>query len=106
MTQKVTAEKVSDLDGSPAAETVRFGIGGKQYEIDLSPDQARKLRADLEPFRSRARRRSRPRGKRGAPALPEIREYARARGYETGKRERVPERIVEEYVALKRIGAG
>ena len=25
-----------DLDGSPAADTVRFGIDGVEYEIDLS----------------------------------------------------------------------
>lgn len=31
---------VDDLDGEPAAETVRFGIDGATYEIDLSTDNA------------------------------------------------------------------
>ena len=27
-----------DMDGSPAADTVRFGIDGVEYEIDLSEE--------------------------------------------------------------------
>jgi hypothetical protein len=29
-----------DLDGGPADETVRFGLGGAEYEIDLSKKNA------------------------------------------------------------------
>ena len=36
MAQKITAALEDDLDGGPADETVRFAIGGFDYEIDLS----------------------------------------------------------------------
>jgi len=40
MAQKVTVELEDDLDGSPADETVRFGLDGTEYEIDLSEKNA------------------------------------------------------------------
>src|SRR6478752_10053837 len=39
-----------DGDGSEAAETVSFGLDGKSYEIDLSTENAAKLRAALAPY--------------------------------------------------------
>lgn len=36
---------VDDLDGSPAAGTIRFGLDGCTYEIDLSEENAARLRA-------------------------------------------------------------
>lgn len=44
---------VDDLDGQvieQGGKTVRFGIDGKLYEIDLSPENATKLHQALEPF--------------------------------------------------------
>ena len=35
---------VDDLDGEAADETVEFGIDGKNYEIDLSKENAGRLR--------------------------------------------------------------
>ena len=40
MAQRVTVELEDDLDGGPADETVRFGFGGTDYEIDLSKKNA------------------------------------------------------------------
>ena len=40
MAQKITVALEDDLDGGPADETVRFGIGGAEYEIDLSKKNA------------------------------------------------------------------
>jgi Lsr2 protein len=34
--QKVTVALEDDLDGGPAGERLRLGIGGTEYEIDLS----------------------------------------------------------------------
>ena len=45
-----------DLDGGPADETVRFGLGGTDYEIDLSTSNATAFRAQLEPFIAHAGR--------------------------------------------------
>jgi nucleoid-associated protein Lsr2 len=40
MAQKVTVALEDDLDGGLADETVLFGFGGAQYEIDLCPECA------------------------------------------------------------------
>src|SRR6185312_1709246 len=40
MAQRVTVELEDDLDGGPAYETLRFGLGGLEYEIDLSKKNA------------------------------------------------------------------
>ena len=40
MTTKITVVLEDDLDGGPADETVRFGIGGTDYEIDLNASNA------------------------------------------------------------------
>ena len=44
MAQKVQTFLIDDLDGSEAEGTVFFGLGGAQYEIDLSTDHAKELR--------------------------------------------------------------
>src|SRR5256886_14668047 len=56
MAQKVTVELEDDLDGGPADETVRFGVDGAEYEIDLSKKNAAALRRTLAPFIDHARR--------------------------------------------------
>jgi hypothetical protein len=47
---------VDDLDGGPAAETVRFGLDGAGYELDLSTANATALRALLGRYVTAARR--------------------------------------------------
>jgi hypothetical protein len=34
MARKITVALEDDLDGGPAVETVRFSVGGAEYEID------------------------------------------------------------------------
>jgi hypothetical protein len=41
MATKITVVLEDDLEGAPADETVRFGIGGTDYEIDLNATNAR-----------------------------------------------------------------
>ena len=36
MARKITVTLEDDLDGGPTDETLRFGIGGTAYEVDLS----------------------------------------------------------------------
>ncbi len=55
-----------DLDGGHADETVRFAIGGSQYEIDLSKKNAKAFRKGLAPFVEHARKAGR--GQRHPPA--------------------------------------
>jgi hypothetical protein len=68
MAQKVTVALEDDLDGGPADETVRFGIDGAAYEIDLSKKNAAAFRRKLAPFIDHARKAGR--GRRRQPGGP------------------------------------
>lgn len=56
MAQRRMTSLVDDLNGSVAVETVRFGVGGPHFEIDLNAAHARELRAALAPFVRKARK--------------------------------------------------
>jgi Lsr2 len=57
MATKITAALEDDLDGGPAVETVRFAVGGAEYEIDLNKKKnAAVFRRQLAPFVEHARR--------------------------------------------------
>ncbi len=56
MAQKVTRELVDDLDGSPAAATVRFGYDSRNYEIELNEAHAAELDEFFAPYLEHARR--------------------------------------------------
>ena len=43
MAQKIQTLFVDDLDGSEAEGTVRFGLDGTEYEIDLNAKHAKRL---------------------------------------------------------------
>ncbi|WP_214405545.1 histone-like nucleoid-structuring protein Lsr2 [Pseudonocardia lacus] len=113
MAQKVETRLVDDLDGSEAAETVRFALEGRQYEIDLSEDNAARLRNSLADFVASARRAGGARGVRAAAsgsgvAAPSrkatdrehgaaVREWARANGFEVSSRGRISTEILTAY---------
>ena len=59
MAQKITVTLEDDLDGGPADQTVRFGLDGAEYEIDLSARNASAFREQLAPYTERARKASR-----------------------------------------------
>ena len=56
MAQKVQTFLIDDLDGSDAEGTVRFGLDGEQYEIDLSTEHAKELRTALARYIDAGRR--------------------------------------------------
>jgi nucleoid-associated protein Lsr2 len=112
MAQKVTVTLVDDLDGSRAEETVGFGLDGVAYEIDLSSDNAGKLRDALADFVTGARRAGgrkkgpgRPAGVKTAarPASADreqnqaIREWARKQGMKVSDRGRIPAEVLDAY---------
>ena len=110
MAQKVTVQLVDDVDGSEAESTVEFSLDGVDYTIDLSADNAAKLRDSLASYVSAARRtggRKRAAGKVGkAAAAPTaadrernqaIREWAREQGMQVSDRGRIPSEIVDAY---------
>jgi hypothetical protein len=114
MAQKVDVKYVDDLDGSEASGTVSFSLDGRSYEIDLSDDNAAKLRDSLASFVAAGRRSGtsarRGRGQQRAtaevPAAPvradrevtaAIRTWARENGHEVSERGRIPKAVVEAY---------
>src|SRR5262245_50956089 len=95
MAQKITVKLEDDLDGGPADETVRFGVGGTAYEIDLSARNATTFRRKLAPFIEHARKsRQAPRGRAARRATSdrngEIRSWAEGRGIPISARGRIP----------------
>jgi len=109
MAQKVQVLLVDDLDGGEAEETVSFGIDGATYEIDLSGENAAKLRAALEPFIKAARKaptkrgatRSKQRSTLSRERSAEFRAWARAAGKQVSERGRIPQAIMDEYHAAQ-----
>ena len=104
MAQRVNIVLVDDLDGGNAEETVRFGLDGSSYEIDLSATHAKDLRTALEPFVAVARKSATrgPRaGRQGTPSrnndVAQIRQWARENGYTVSERGRIQADIVEAY---------
>jgi hypothetical protein len=103
--QRVHIVLEDDLDGSSADETVTFGLDGATYEIDLSKKNAAKLRDALAGYvgvarrvASRGARRGRGRAV-GGPGAAQVREWARAQGYEVSDRGRVPGDVRAAYDA-------
>jgi hypothetical protein len=105
MATRIAVKLEDDLDGGPADETVRFGVGTADYEIDLSKKNAKVFRAGLEPFVEHARKGGR--GARRRPGRPssarersgDIRAWARAEGIAISDRGRIPASVVEQYEA-------
>jgi hypothetical protein len=105
MAQKVTVALEDDLDWGPAYESVRFRVGGTQYEIDLSTKNATAFRRQLAPFIEHARRAGRgPRRQPGRSASTRersggIRAWAKQAGIAVSGRGRIPASVVEQYEA-------
>ena len=111
MAQRVQTLFIDDLDGGAAEGTVRFGLDGTEYEIDLNAEHAQALRDALARYISAARRASssvrRPvRSSCKAPAsglnTTEVREWAKAQGIEVKDRGRVPAELVVKFKAAAR----
>lgn len=109
MAQRVHVVLVDDIDGGDAAETVSFGLDGVDYEIDLSAQHAGQLREALALYighgrRTGGRKRSGQRGGaatagKGGTSAAEIRDWARANGWDVPARGRVSAEVREAYAA-------
>lgn len=111
MAKDVVVRLVDDLDGTDAEETVRFGLDGKQYEIDLSAKNAERLRKTLERYVEKARSGANGSGtRRGgrkraaqAPARDfdpaEVRRWAKSKRMKVSDRGRIPADVVEKFQA-------
>ena len=108
MAQKIQTLFIDDLDGGAAEGTVRFGLDGADYEIDLNTRHARELRDALARYLSAARRaggatrrpaRSARRGAASGLNTTEVREWAKAQGIEVKDRGRVPAELLVKFKA-------
>jgi hypothetical protein len=105
MAQRIQTLLIDDLDGGEAAGTVRFGLDGTEYEIDLSAAHSDELRQALALYLAHARRtgtaRSAARTRRASAAVDtaKVREWAKGQGIEVKHRGRVPADVVEQYKA-------
>jgi hypothetical protein len=106
--QKIQTLFIDDLDGSAAEGTVRFGLDGTEYEIDLNEEHAKQLRDALARYVSAARRangaarrpaRTGRRTSASGPNTTEVREWAKAQGIEVKDRGRVPAELVVKFKA-------
>lgn len=107
MARKTFVELIDDIDGGKAAETVSFALDGVAYEIDLTEDNAAKLRGELGTWVEKARRVGGRRSRGGASSgggsadTPRIREWARSNGYEVSDRGRISSEIRSAYYAAQ-----
>ncbi|WP_129658457.1 histone-like nucleoid-structuring protein Lsr2 [Rothia halotolerans] len=110
MAQKVNIILTDDLDGGEANETVRFSLDGGQFEIDLSAENAEKLREAVAPFKASARKVTPNKNQRAPksassssknPDTPLIRQWAKENGYGVSDRGRIHEDIRAAYYAAQ-----
>ena len=111
MAQKIVVEKTDDTDGKPAAETVTFGLDGREFEIDLTAKNAAALRKAFDVYVQHGRRVGgrRARGSSGAASSSSrsssevdtkaVRQWASQNGYGLSSRGRIPANVVEAYQA-------
>jgi hypothetical protein len=95
---------VDDIDGSEATGTVRFGIGGSEYEIDLSQAHKDELAAAVGPYVAAARKvtAARRAARAARPARhdqSEVRAWAREQGLKVSDRGRIPADVLAKYEA-------
>lgn len=114
MAKQIVVTFVDDLDGTEASGTVKFGLDGTEYEIDLSAANEDKLRQALAPFLVKARpvkgargvkagragrKMTLARGRTDRDKSRKIREWAKAHGYPVSERGRIAADIVAKYEA-------
>ncbi len=110
MTRRVQVHLLDDIDGSQADETLKFGLDGTLYEIDLSSKHANKFRSALAQYIAKSRRigrggvvpSGRGRGSGGTVRTDReqnqaIRDWAKSKGFDISDRGRIPANIIEQY---------
>ncbi|GLP77067.1 protein lsr2 precursor [Mycobacterium antarcticum] len=108
MGTKKTIVLIDDLDGTPADETIEFGLDGQLYSIELSSDNAEALRRTVRAWADRGRQVGGPRRRHLASVDPwrehvsgqegfVIREWCNDNGFRVGKRGPLPFGAVDAY---------
>jgi hypothetical protein len=105
MATKITVVLEDDIEGGPAEETLRFGLDGREYEIDLNSRNAAAFRQQIAPFIEHARRAGsrqlqRPvRTTASRERSADIRAWAKDNGIAVSERGRIPASVIQQYEA-------
>lgn len=113
MAHRVQVDLVDDLNGEVAQETVRFGVDGTDYEIDLTAENAEKLRSALSEYVGKGRKtRGGRKGQGGQQSTStsrskredtqQIRQWAQDNGHNPSSRGRITQSIVDAYNEAKK----
>lgn len=105
MAKQTIIELVDDLDGGKANQTVRFGLDGVEYEVDLSDKNAGKLRELLGTYvatgtrvgSQRSAGHRAPRTVNRRDEAQRIRAWANANGHNVSARGRISPDVVAAY---------
>ncbi|MFI7587039.1 Lsr2 family protein [Spongisporangium articulatum] len=104
MASNTTVELIDDVDGKAAAETVSFGLDGRDFEIDLSEKNAAALRKALDPWVAAGRKTSGRRTRKPVQVATgvdnrAVRIWAAGNGIELSSRGRIPAEVIDKYRA-------
>ncbi len=103
MAKQTIISLVDDVDGGEATQTIRFGLDGKHFEIDVNDENAEALRASLARYLDAARKVVLARAKR--PSSPvsydskAVRAWAHSNGIEVAPQGRISGAVLEQYFA-------
>src|SRR5690242_20295053 len=98
MAKETVTRLIDDLDGTPAATTIRLGLEGVEVDLDLNNKNENTLRTLLNPYLEVARRVRTDSGRRGQGSAPrntdkdrnrEIRQWSLDSGVELPSRGRI-----------------
>lgn len=107
MATEVVTRLIDDLTGKEAHQTVTYALDGVTYEIDLSDENAARLRNLLNRYivksrrvrEPRVRRRGRARAARPSEDLRAVRAWAKEQGIQISSRGRIPAHVLDQYRA-------
>ena len=109
MARITTVQLIDDIDGKVLEDgvTVRWGLDGKEYEIDTSSSNADAFRKKLDKYINASRRVASSEARRSTALsshaskeqLQAVREWASANGYTVSARGRIPRNVVTAFEA-------
>lgn len=110
MARITTIQLIDDLDGNVLEDgvTLRWGLDGKEYEIDTSPKNADAFRKSMAKYVEASRKSGRAPSRASSSAtksdrskeqIQAIRDWANSNGYEVSSRGRIPISVVDAFDA-------
>lgn len=107
MAKKTAVVLIDDLNGDPADTTIRFALDSREYELDLTDENAQELRELFNRYIAAARKVSRGRRSTAGPAKPAftavdpaaVRAWAQGNGIKVSPRGRIKADVLEAYRA-------